>query len=384
MIYTDLTIHAHDKTINSGWIEISKGKIKSYGSGKKRGVSLKGMHIVPGFIDVHFHGSFGIDVMSANQLDLEKLSSNLLMHGVTSYLATTLTDSIPELNKSLTRLSNYISTQTNEYSQMVGIHLEGPFISPKYPGAQDKKYIIKPNLAKFKSLNKIAKNNIKYVTFAPELDNGEFVKYLASNKIVASAGHSAASMQQIDLSIKNGLTNITHFNNAHSPFHHRNLGILNAGFEYDKLNVELIVDKLHVHPSVVKLVSKIKTPDRILLITDACMATQLKDGKYKLGSQAVIKTKDSIRLLDGTLAASLLTMNVAFKNMFEISKRSLSEIILMASTNQAKLLNLKDRGMIKNGLRADLVIVNDKLEVVMTLLNGKIVYEKNKSKKEDK
>jgi N-acetylglucosamine-6-phosphate deacetylase len=114
------------------------------------------------------------------------------------------------------------------------------------------------------------------------------------------------------------------------------------------------------------------------------MATQLKDGKYKLGSQAVIKTKDSIRLLDGTLAASLLTMNVAFKNMFEISKRSLSEIVLMASTNQAKLLNLKDRGMIKNGLRADLVIVNDKLEVVMTLLNGKIVYEKNKLKKEDK
>jgi N-acetylglucosamine-6-phosphate deacetylase len=384
MVFTDLTIYAHDKTINNGWIEISNGKIKSYGSGKKRGVSLKGMHIVPGFIDVHFHGSFGIDLMSAEQSELKKLSSNLLKYGVTSYLATTLTDSLPILNKALNRLSKYITNQTNEYSQMVGIHLEGPFISPKYPGAQDQKYIIKPNLAKFKSLNKIAKNKIKYVTFAPELDNGEFVKYLASNKIVASAGHSAASMQQIDLSIKNGLTNITHFNNAHSPFHHRNLGILNAGFEYDKLNVELIVDKLHVHPSVVKLVSKIKTPDRILLITDACMATQLKDGKYKLGSQAVIKTKDSVRLLDGTLAASLLTMNVAFKNMFELSKRSLSEIVLMASTNQAKLLNLKDRGMIKNGLRADLVIVNDKLEVVMTLLNGKIVYEKDKLKKEDK
>ena len=384
MILTDLTIHSHDKTINNGWIEVSNGKIKSYGSGKKNGISLKGMHVVPGFIDVHFHGSFGIDVMSADELDLKKLSSNLLKHGVTSYLATTLTDSLPVLNKALTRLSKYISTQTNEYAQMVGIHLEGPFISPKYPGAQDQKYIIKPNLAKFKALNKSAKNNIKYVTFAPELDNGEFVKYLASNKIVASAGHSAASMQQMEASIKNGLTNITHFNNAHSPFHHRNLGILNAGFEYDKLNVELIVDKLHVHPSVVKLVSKIKTTDRILLITDACMATQLKDGKYRLGSQAVVKSKDSIRLLDGTLAASLLTMNIAFKNMFEISKRSLSEVVLMASTNQAKLLNLTDRGMIKKGLRADLVIVNDKLEVVMTLLNGKIVYEKNNLKKEDK
>jgi N-acetylglucosamine-6-phosphate deacetylase len=114
------------------------------------------------------------------------------------------------------------------------------------------------------------------------------------------------------------------------------------------------------------------------------MATQLKDGKYRLGSQAVVKSKDSIRLLDGTLAASLLTMNVALKNMFEISKRSLAEVVLMASTNQAKLLNLTDRGMIKKGLRADLVIVNDKLEVVMTLLNGKIVYEKNNLKKEDK
>jgi N-acetylglucosamine-6-phosphate deacetylase len=267
---------------------------------------------------------------------------------------------------------------------MVGIHLEGPFISPKYPGAQDQKFIIKPSLTKFKALNKMANNYIKYVTFAPELDNGEFVKYLASNKIVASAGHSAASMQQMEASMKYGLTNITHFNNAHSPFHHRNLGISNAGFEYDKLNVELIVDKLHVHPSVVKLVSKVKTPDRILLITDACMATQLKDGKYRLGSQAVIKAKDSIRLLDGTLAASLLTMNVAFKNMFEISKRNLAEVVLMASTNQAKLLGLTDRGMIKKGLRADLVIVNDKLEVDMTLLNGKIVYEKNNLKKEDK
>ena len=384
MILTDLTIHSHDKTINNGWIEVSNGKIKSYGSGKKNGISLKGMHVVPGFIDVHFHGSFGIDVMSADELDLKKLSSNLLKYGVTSYLATTLTDSLPVLNKALSRLSNYILTQTNDYAQMVGIHLEGPFISPKYPGAQDQKYIIKPNLAKFKALNKSAKKNIKYVTFAPELDNGEFVKYLASNKIVASAGHSAASMQQMEVSMKYGLTNITHFNNAHSPFHHRNLGILNAGFEYDKLNVELIVDNLHVHPSVVKLVSKIKTPNRILLITDACMATQLKDGKYRLGSQSVVKSKDSIRLQDGTLAASLLTMNVAFKNMFEISKRSLSEVVLMASTNQAKLLNLTDRGMIKKGLRADLVIVNDKLEVVMTLLNGKIVYEKNNLKKEDK
>jgi N-acetylglucosamine-6-phosphate deacetylase len=108
------------------------------------------------------------------------------------------------------------------------------------------------------------------------------------------------------------------------------------------------------------------------------MATQLKDGKYRLGSQAVIKAKDSIRLLDGTLAASLLTMNQAFKNMFEISKRNLSDVVLMASTNQAKLLGLNDRGMIKKDLRADLVILNDKLEVEMTVLNGKIVYEKNK------
>jgi N-acetylglucosamine-6-phosphate deacetylase len=384
MIFTNLTIYAHDKTIINGWIEVSNGKIKNYGSGNKSGISLKGMNVVPGFIDVHFHGSFGIDVMNAEQSEFKKLSSSLLKYGVTSYLATTLTDSLPALNKALTRLAKYISTQSNEFAQMVGIHLEGPFISPKYPGAQDQKYIIKPSLAKFKALNKSAKNNIKYVTFAPELDNGEFVKYLASNKIVASAGHSAASMQQMESSMKNGLTNITHFNNAHSPFHHRSLGILNAGFEYDKLNVELIVDKLHVHPSVVKLVSKVKTPDRILLITDACMATQLKDGKYRLGSQAVIKAKDSIRLLDGTLAASLLTMNQAFKNMFEISKRNLSDVVLMAATNQAKLLRLTDRGMIKKGLRADLVIVNDKLEVEMTLLNGKIVYEKNKIKKEDK
>jgi N-acetylglucosamine-6-phosphate deacetylase len=384
MIFTNLTIYAHDKTIINGWIEVSNGKIKNYGSGNKSGISLKGMNVVPGFIDVHFHGSFGIDVMNAEQSEFKKLSSSLLKYGVTSYLATTLTDSLPALNKALTRLAKYISTQSNEFAQMVGIHLEGPFISPKYPGAQDQKYIIKPSLAKFKALSKSAKNNIKYVTFAPELDNGEFVKYLASNKIVASAGHSAASMQQMESSMKNGLTNITHFNNAHSPFHHRNLGILNAGFEYDKLNVELIVDKLHVHPSVVKLVSKVKTPDRILLITDACMATQLKDGKYRLGSQAVIKAKDSIRLLDGTLAASLLTMNQAFKNMFEISKRNLSDVVLMAATNQAKLLGLTDRGMIKKGLRADLVIVNDKLEVEMTLLNGKIVYEKNKIKKEDK
>jgi N-acetylglucosamine-6-phosphate deacetylase len=384
MIFTNVTIYAYDRTINNGWIEVSNGKIKDYGSGNKSGISLKGRHVVPGFIDVHFHGSFGIDVMSADQSEFKKLSSNLLKYGVTSYLATTLTDSLTVLNKALSRLSKYISTQSSEQSQMVGIHLEGPFISPKYPGAQDQKFIIKPSLTKFKTLNKIANNQIKYVTFAPELDNGEFVKYLASNKIVASAGHSAASMQQMESSMKNGLKNITHFNNAHSPFHHRNLGILNAGFEYDKLNVELIVDKLHVHPSVVKLVSKIKTPDRILLITDACMATQLKDGKYRLGSQAVIKSKDSIRLLDGTLAASLLTMNVAFKNMFEISKRNLADIVLMTSTNQAKLLGLTDRGMIKKGLRADLVIINDKLEVDMTLVNGKIVYEKNNLKKEEK
>jgi N-acetylglucosamine-6-phosphate deacetylase len=376
MILTDVKIYAHDQVIDNGWIEIKSGKIINYGKGKKNGTSLKGLHLVPGFIDVHFHGSFGIDIMSTDNNGFEKLSKHLLENGVTSYLPTTLTDSLPVLNKTLKRLATYIPKQNKEVAQMVGIHLEGPFISPLFPGAQDKKFIIKPNIKKFEALNKAANGNIKYVTYAPELEDGSFTKYLAKHNIIASAGHSAANLNNIGIRMLNGLKNITHFNNAHSSYHHRNPGMVNAGLEFDNLNLELIVDKQHVHPSAIKLVNKIKTPDRILLITDACMATGLKDGTYKLGSQSVVKKENSIRLKDGTLAASLLTMNLAFKNMKEITKREIEDLVLMSSTNQAKLLGLNDRGLIKKGYRADLVLLDDKLNVKITILNGKIVYGK--------
>jgi N-acetylglucosamine-6-phosphate deacetylase len=376
MIYTDVKIYAETKVINQGWIEVENGKIKNFGSGHKAGTSLKGLSVIPGFIDIHFHGSFGIDLMSTNEKGYKDLSKKLLKYGVTSYLATTLTDDPKVLKLVLNSLSAYIKSQAKGLSQMVGIHLEGPFISKKYAGAQDQRYIIDPNLKLMDEFIKAADYQIKLITYAPEQAPSGFTSFLKQQKIIPSAGHSAASYDLINAEVKNGLTNITHFNNAHSSYHHRNPGIVNAGLENQDLNLELIVDKLHVHPSVVRLVAKLRSPSKILLITDACMASGLKDGKYDLGSQKVIKKDNSIRLADGTLAASLLNMNRAFQNMHEITSAKIGDLILMASTNQARLLGLKNKGSIKKGKDADLVFIDEKLQVQLTLVNGIIGYQR--------
>jgi N-acetylglucosamine-6-phosphate deacetylase len=380
MIYNDVKIFGEKKIINKGWIEVENGKIKNFGSGSKRGISLAGLMVVPGFIDIHFHGSFGIDLMTADQKGYQNLSKNLLKYGVTSYLATTLTDDATKLKTVLNNLSSYIKTQIKGLSQMVGIHLEGPFISKKYAGAQDQRYIINPNLKLMKEFIEASNHQIKLITYAPELAPLGFTRFLCEQKIIASAGHSAANYDLINQEVKNGLSNITHFNNAHSSYHHRNPGMVNAGLENESLNLELIVDKLHVHPSVVRLVAKLRSPKKIMLVTDACMATGLKDGKYDLGSQKVVKKENSIRLQDGTLAASLLNMNAAVQNMQQITNAKISDLILMASTNQARLLNLKKKGIIKKGNDADLVFMDDKLQVQLTLVNGETGYQSSKIK----
>ena len=376
MILTDVSIYAENQVIDNGWIEIRDGKIFDFGAGKKAGISFKGLKVVPGFIDVHFHGSFGYDLMLTNKEGYKVLSTKLLANGVTSYLPTTLTDSKLALKKALTNLSSYIENQPSDVAQMLGIHLEGPFISKHYPGAQDQKYIIKPDLKTFKEFNKYANNQIKYITFAPEVADTKFIRYLKQNNIIASAGHSAATYEEIEIARKLGVTNITHFNNAHSGYHHRKPGMVNAGLAIDDLNLELIVDKLHVAPSVVRMVDRIKQPNKLLLITDACMASGLKDGKYDLGSQMVTKKGNEIRLSSGTLAASGLNLNQALINMHQITSRKLEDLVLMSSTNQAKLLGLKDRGIIKKGYRADLVLLDANLKVKITILNGRVVYGK--------
>ena len=162
MILVDVNIYTPTQVINNGWIEIKDGKIKNFGSGNKTGISLKGHHVIPGLIDVHFHGAFGYDLMLTDKQGYLELSRKLTNYGVTSYLPTTLTDSLSLTKKVVSNLAKYIKTQPSDVAQMLGIHLEGPFISKQYPGAQDQKYIIKPNLT---ALKQLVKANLIWIFF---------------------------------------------------------------------------------------------------------------------------------------------------------------------------------------------------------------------------
>ncbi|MGL5692777.1 MAG: N-acetylglucosamine-6-phosphate deacetylase, partial [Peptostreptococcaceae bacterium] len=219
---------------------------------------------------------------------------------------------------------------------------------------------------------------IKKVTYAPELDdNFEFTKYLCENNIIPSAGHSSATFEDIEKAVSYGLSSITHFHNGQSPHHHRTPGVVTAGFTFDELKTEVIVDGVHLHPDTVKSVVKIKGINNVTLITDSMEAKGLEDGDYELGGQKVIKVKNEVRLESGSLAGSVNTMIDSIKNVMSFAKCSLEDAVTMASTNPAKELGLlTTKGSLDIGKDADIVILNNDYNVVKTICRGKVAFEK--------
>jgi N-acetylglucosamine-6-phosphate deacetylase len=335
--------------------------------------------VVPGFIDVHIHGSSGADVMDATDEALRTMAKTLPKEGTTSFLATTMTAPIADIERALQNVAQYIySSNPPGEAEVLGIHLEGPFISPKRAGAQHPKNIIEPNIELFQKWQNIANGHIRLVTLAPEENNGlALAAYLKETGVVASIGHSDAVYEQVTAAIQSGVTHATHLFNGMRGIHHREPGVAGAVLMHDEVVCELIVDGIHVAPEMVRFVYKMKGCDGLILITDAMRAKCLGAGIYELGGQDVIVQGEKATLRDGTLAGSILKLGDAVKNAMSFTGCTLEDIIRMASWNPAKQLGVSDKkGSIRAGKDADLVVLDEQHHVVMTICRGKLAYSK--------
>lgn len=334
--------------------------------------------VVPGFIDEHIHGAGGADAMDGTVEALQTISEFLAREGTTGFLATTMTQSPENITNALKAVKKVREKGEYKGAEVLGVHLEGPFISPKHVGAQPLEYVATPDAGLFDKYNEASGNSIKIVTLAPEVEGGlALVKHLSNIGVVASVGHTGGKYADVVNAVAAGATNVTHTYNAQTGLHHREAGVVGAAMLLDELNCEMICDTIHVSVPAIKLVIKNKPHDKYTLITDAMRAKGMPDGKSELGGQDVFVNNGEARLADGTLAGSVLKMNVAVKNLVEKAGVSFTDAIDFATYNPAKNIGvLNERGTIEVGKRADLTVLNSDFEVLYTLVNGKIVYKK--------
>jgi N-acetylglucosamine-6-phosphate deacetylase len=333
-----------------------------------------GNYISPGFIDIHIHGASGFDAMDEEEDAITHISIAICERGVTGFLPATMTMSKERIHKALENIRRSMGRR-GKGAQVLGAHMEGPFIDPKRKGAHDEAYILKPDYGLIAEYMDV----IRVITMAPERDEGHrFIHQMqAYPQIVLSIGHSNATFEEAMEAINAGVRSATHLFNGMTGLHHRNPGVVGAILKSD-IFCEVIADNVHIHPGIYSILGKVKGPDRIILITDAMRAACLKSGTFDLGGQTVNVDAQAVRLEDGTLAGSILTMNHGVKNFLENTDCDLHEIIHMASLNPAKLLGIENqKGSIGVGKDADIIIFNEDFEVLTTIVEGQLCFRRD-------
>lgn len=337
----------------------------------------EGRYLAPGFIDIHHHGNSGYDTMDASHEALTEMSVFQAKHGVTSFLATTMTNPNFEISKALDNACTYIKkTYKNpNCADLLGVYLEGPYFSIEKKGAQPKEFIKNGNIDEIENYIKIANDHISVLAIAPELEGSiEIIKKIKSKGVKVALGHSNANYEETISGIDAGANIATHLYNGMKSFSHREPAIVGGVLTDDRIYAELIVDMHHLHKAAIQLAYKAKGKDKIILVSDAMRATGLTDGKYDLGGQMVEVIDGFARLDNGTIAGSTLTLDKAIKNMVNIVGIPLHEAIMMASYNPAKALGLDHKiGSVEKGKQADLVFLDQNLNVTHVMIKGHLI-----------
>ena len=310
--------------------------------------------------------------MDASFEALETISKTLAQTGTTSFLATTMTMSTEAIDNALQNIQRNTDNVTG--ANILGIHLEGPFINVSKHGAQDKRYVQKANI----DLIENYLFNVKMITIAPEVEGAEaFIKDLTKNHphIILSIGHSDATYEQCRESFTWGVSHVTHLFNAMTPYHHREPGIVGAVFDSDEVTCDIIADLIHTHPSILELTHKIKK-EKLLLITDAMRAGCMKCGTYDLGGQSVKVEEGKATLKDGTLAGSVLKMNEALHNMMQHTSMTRSEAVNSVTKIPAEKLGVQ-KGSLRQGFDADIVIFDEDFSIISTIIAGEVKYRRS-------
>lgn len=371
----NVTLILEDKIIRNGSLIFSEAegeieKVASYPLQADSAVEVidgQNSYLAPGLIDIHIHGGAGHDTMEAESEALNKISEVLAEHGVTSFLATTMTMAREEIQAALENIRKAKAEGTTG-ARVLGSHVEGPFISGDYIGAQNSANLIKPELELLRNYYDV----VEIVTVAPEVEGAlALIAELKENNIVASAGHSGASYEDFQKAQRLGMDHFTHLYNAMTGLHHRRPGLVGAAFD-SEATVELIVDLIHHHQAVDRFTIQAKGSDQVILVSDAMEAAGLSEGEYELGGQKVIVSDGAARLESGVLAGSVLTLDQAVRNLMEITELNLPEIFKMVTVNPAKKLNLDHKlGRLKRGYQADLVLFDQEFKVKKTFVSGR-------------
>ncbi len=337
-------------------------------------IDAEGGYVSPGLIDLHIHGYLGKDVCDGEEESIRTISEGLLKNGVTGYLPTTMTVDMKVIRKAL-EVCRALKEESKSWtgSEILGCHAEGPFISESKKGAQDAKYILKPDASFVKEYADI----IKTITLAPETDENDFAairEICRDTDVVVSIGHTSADYDTAMAGFNAGVSHVTHLFNAMTPLAHRAPGVVTAALNSDA-SVELIVDTFHVDKCFYDLLWKLKGR-RLCFITDCLPAGGLPYGEYTLGGAKIIYRDIVCRLEDGTVAGSVLHLNHGVWNVYKNSNIPLYECVNCASLNPATTIGLADRkGSLEVGKDADIIITDQDFEVKKTIIRGEIKYE---------
>jgi N-acetylglucosamine-6-phosphate deacetylase len=381
LFITGAEIHTPDERVAPGAIAIVEGRIAALGPADELAapegaevLAADGKIAAPGLLDTHVHGGAGADTMDADPAALATMSTHLARHGVTGFLPTTVAASDQEIRDALARIAQ-VMHESLAGAAVLGAHIESPYLSPEFVGAQDAAHLRQPDVGHLAGLLNGFEDIVRVVTLAPELPGAaEVIRWLVDHGIEAAIGHSAASYEETVAALDAGLTRATHCFNAMPDLHRRRPGAVGAMLTDPRARVELIADLVHLHPAILRFAVRARGAPSCLLVSDAMRAAGLTDGIYGLGDQEVRVEEGVARTAEGRLAGSTLTLEVAVKNMVETVGVPLADALTMAAAAPAGAIRSAAEGVLRPGARADIVVLNNDLTVSATIVAGRVVY----------